>query len=627
MATAKGEVKDFAKEGKSGFNDFAAASQAASGKVMGAIKKATLAIAAAGTALLAIGQQGKEFSQSQAQIKTAFEANGASAEVAKKTYNELYRVLGDNGKATEAALHLGKLTNSEKDLAEWTKITKGVYATFGDSLPIEGLTEAVNHSAKLGEVQGQLADALEWSGISVDDFNDQLFWCNDESEREKLIRDTLNGIYSEAAENYEENNAAVLEQNEAQASLNETLASLYESLTPVMNSLLSLAAEILEPLIPVIEQIIEKIGPGLSAAFEWLGDAIGTVIDWITENWSWIENVLIILGSIAAAIVLVNTALSIYNGVMAIVAVVTNAAIAPYLLVIAAVAAVIAIVILCIKYWDEIVAALKIAWDKICEIWSVVAGWFSDNVIKPIKNFFADLWSGIKNAASNAWNGIKDVWNIVANWFNSTIIQPVKNFFSGMWDGLKNGASKAWEGVKSVFSKVGTFFKDTFSNAWQKVKDVFSAGGKIFDGIKDGIVNGFKTVVNAIIRGINKVVALPFNGLNSVLDKISSVEIAGLRPFSFISWRATVPEIPQLATGGITNGATLAMIGERGKEAVLPLENNTEWMDLLASRIVALTGDGTPIYLTVDGKVFAQTVLKTVNANTKQTGKLGLVLA
>ena len=259
MATAKGEVEDFAKQGKSGFDDFAKASQAASGKVTGALKKATIAIAAAGAALLAIGQQGKEFSQSQAQIKTAFEANGASAEVAKKTYNELYRVLGDNGKATEAALHLGKLTNSEKELAEWTKITKGVYATFGDSLPIESLTEAVNHSAKLGEVQGTLADALEWSGISVDEFNDQLFWCNDESEREKLIRDTLNGIYSEAAENYEENNAAVLAQNEAQAKLNENLAALYEALTPVMAALIGLASDVITPLLPIIEKLIEKV--------------------------------------------------------------------------------------------------------------------------------------------------------------------------------------------------------------------------------------------------------------------------------------------------------------------------------------------------------------------------------
>lgn len=586
MQSAKNEVNNFSKDGKKGFEGFAAASTKASGKVISVIGKATKVIAAAGIALLGVSQVGKEFSQSQAQIKTAFEANGASAEVAKKTYNELYRVLGDNGKATEAALHLGKLTNSEKELAEWTKISTGIYATFGDSLPIESLTEAVNHSAKLGEVQGTLADALEWSGISVDEFNDQLFWCNTESEREKLIRDTLNGIYSESAEEYEKNNAAVLAQNDAQARLNENLAKLYDIMSPVMASLMELLVNILTPLMPVLDAIIEKVGPVLSAAFEWLGEAIGTVINWIKDNWSWIENVLIILGSIVAAILLIEGAIAAYNAILAIHAAVVAIATSPYTLVVLAIAAVIAIVILCIKYWDEIVAALGKAWNKIKEIWSIVAGWF-----------------------------------------NEKVIQPVKNFFVGMWNGLKNGAKSAWEGIKSVFSAVGNFFADIFSKAWKKVKDVFSTGGEIFTNIKDGIIKGFKVVVNAIIRGINAVVGAPFKGLNAVLDKISGISIAGIEPFSWLTWRATVPEIPQLATGGITNGATLAMIGERGKEAVLPLENNTEWMDLLAQRITALMGDGTPIYLTVDGKVFAQTVLKTVNANTKQTGKLGLVLA
>ena len=586
MQSAKKEVNNFSKDGKKGFDDFAKASSNASSKVINVIGKATKVIAAAGVALLGVSQVGKEFSQSQAQIKTAFEANGASAEVAKKTYNDLYRVLGDNGKATEAALHLGKLTNSEKELAEWTKISTGVYATFGDSLPIESLTEAVNHSAKLGEVQGTLADALEWSGINVDEFNDQLFWCNTESEREKLIRDTLNGIYAESAEEYEKNNAAVIAQNDAQARLNENLAKLYEVMAPVMASLMELLVNILTPLMPVLNAIIEKVGPLLATAFEWLGEAIGKVINWIKDNWSWIENVLIILGSVVAAILLIEGAIAAYNAILVIHAAVVAIATSPYTLVVLAIAAVIAAVILCIKYWDEIVVALKKAWDKIKEIWGIVAGWFNDKVIK-----------------------------------------PVKKFFSGMWDGLKNGAKNAWEGVKSVFSKVGSFFSDTFSKAWQKVKNVFSAGGQVFAGIKDGIINGFKVVVNAIIRGINSVVGAPFKGLNSVLDKISGVSIAGVKPFSFITWRASIPEIPQLATGGITNGSTLAMIGERGREAVLPLENNTEWMDMLAQRITALMGDGTPIYLTVDGKVFGQTVIRTVNANTKQTGKLGLVLS
>ena len=109
-------------------------------------------------------------------------------------------------------------------------------------------------------------------------------------------------------------------------------------------------------------------------------------------------------------------------------------------------------------------------------------------------------------------------------------------------------------------------------------------GGQIFDGIKDGIVNAFKTVVNAIITGINKVVAVPFNAINSALNGIRSIDILGLKPFEWIR-TISVPQIPLLATGGITTGSTLAMIGEAGREAVLPLERNTGWMDTLADKI------------------------------------------
>lgn len=177
-------------------------------------------------------------------------------------------------------------------------------------------------------------------------------------------------------------------------------------------------------------------------------------------------------------------------------------------------------------------------------------------------------WDDVKEAASNCWNKIKEVWNVVADWFNNTIIQPVKNFFSGMWDGLKNGASNAWDGIKSVFSSVSTFFKNTFTNAWTAVKNVFSTGGKIFDGIKDGIVSAFKTIVNGIITGINKVVSIPFNGINTVLKKIKNINIAGAKPFSGIVNTISVPQIPKLAQGGWVgpNDPQLAIIGDNTRE-------------------------------------------------------------
>ena len=86
------------------------------------------------------------------------------------------------------------------------------------------------------------------------------------------------------------------------------------------------------------------------------------------------------------------------------------------------------------------------------------------------------------------------------------VIKPIIDYFGKLWNDLKEKAADAWEGVKAAFKPVTDWFHDVFSSAWQKVKDVFSAGGKVFDGIKEGIENTFKTVVNVLIGGINKII-------------------------------------------------------------------------------------------------------------------------
>lgn len=309
------------------------------------------------------------------------------------------------------------------------------------------------------------------------------------------------------------------------------------------------------------------------------------------------------------------------------------------------------------RVWNGIKEGAKSAVDAIVGFFSNIGQWFYTNVIEPVGNFFTDLWQSIKETAkavadwfvqawtdikdffvniwnsikekaSNTWDGIKNVFSVVGNWFHDKVISPVANFFSGMWDKLKNGAKNAWAGIKSVFSTVANFFGDIFSKAWKKVKDIFSTGGKIFDGIKDGIVKAFKTIVNAIITGINKVVAIPFNGINWALNKIKSVSILGLKPFDWIS-TISVPQIPRLAKGGITNGATLAEIGEAGREMVLPLESNTQWMDLLADKINQRQGRSIPtkLILQVNGRTFGETAIENINEITKQTGTLPLVFA
>ena len=234
-----------------------------------------------------------------------------------------------------------------------------------------------------------------------------------------------------------------------------------------------------------------------------------------------------------------------------------------------------------------IIGLIQGTWEIIKAVFSIVAEWFNTYVITPIANFFASMWSGISSLASSAWTGIKNVWSAVSGWFNSYIITPVGNFFSSMWDKLKSGASGAWNGIKSVFSSVTTWFRDKFTEAWSAVKGIFSTGGKIFDGITEGIASTFKTVVNAIITGINKVVSVPFNTINGVLNKIRDISILGLEPFSGL-WKKnplSVPQIPLLYRGGILKKGQVGLLEGNGSEAVVPLEKETAWISRIAQKM------------------------------------------
>lgn len=170
--------------------------------------------------------------------------------------------------------------------------------------------------------------------------------------------------------------------------------------------------------------------------------------------------------------------------------------------------------------------------------------------------------------------------------------ETVKAIFKAGFDNLKDRAFDAWEGIKTVFSKVADFFGDTFSGAWERVKAVFSTGGKIFDGIKEGIVSAFTATVNAIIRGINKVVTVPFESINDILDKIQGIEVLGISPFEGLVSRINIPQIPELAYGGILKRGQLGLLEGKNDEAVIPLQNNIEGMRRIAGMLAEEMGGG-----------------------------------
>ena len=266
------------------------------------------------------------------------------------------------------------------------------------------------------------------------------------------------------------------------------------------------------------------------------------------------------------------------------------------------------------SYIDVVVGLAKGCWNIIKAVFAVVSEWFNKNVITPVANFFKAMWDKISSAAKTAWDGIKAVFTVVSTWFKSKVIDPVANFFSGMWDKLKTGASAAWDGITSVFGSVADWFREKFSAAWQAVKDIFSTGGQIFDGIKDGIVSAFTTVVNAIIRGINKVISFPFNAINEMLNKISDISILDMKPFAGL-WGhnpLAIPQIPELAKGGVLKRGQVGFLEGDGAEAVVPLEKNTGWIKRVAAEMSqqlngGSAGNSSSTNSTVNNYTFNQT--------------------
>ena len=278
--------------------------------------------------------------------------------------------------------------------------------------------------------------------------------------------------------------------------------------------------------------LYENIKNGLSAAWTWIVELLSTVGQWIYDNviipimnffqplFSWFSQLFTSIKDSIASII--NVIVGLFRGCVLLIQI----------------------------------------------IWGVVASWFNENVIIPIMNFFTPIVEFFRNLFvqtvtvvkntfvvvvewfKNRWNDIKKIFSVVNTWFGDKfsqavsnikkIFSPVGSFFSGIWSNIKN-----------AFGKVTSWFKNTFSEAWTAVKNVFSTGGKIFDGIKEGISSTFKTVVNGIIGGINKVISIPFNSINNLLNQIRNVSVAGISPFkSFIKHNAlSIPQIPKLKVG------------------------------------------------------------------------------
>ena len=266
------------------------------------------------------------------------------------------------------------------------------------------------------------------------------------------------------------------------------------------------------------------------------------------------------------------------------------------------------------------------------------------------------IWSIIEPMADAAWNTFKGLILAIYEVFKlllkillevgKALVKVVKDpkqawddfksYVGSFFDNMKNKAGSAVSGIKEAFKGIPEWFRTTFTKAWTNVKNVFSKGGKVFTGIKDGILSGLKSVINALIRGINRVVAIPFNGLNAALNKLKNIKILGRKPFSKLIGNISVPQIPMLAKGGVITSPTIAMMGEyagakTNPEIVTPQSilketissSNDDLINALLSataRIIKAINDSN-VTLEGDAKGMFKVIKKEADNYTYRTGK------
>lgn len=490
-------------------------------------------------ALSSVAESTREYRTEMGKLDTAFTTNKFSAADAKQTYSDLYAVVGDSGQATEAANHLSLLCNSTKDLQSWTEICTGVYGQFGDSLPIEGLTEAANETAKVGQVTGPLADALNWMGVSEDAFNEKLAKCSSEQERQQLITSTLTSLYSDASAQYKETNGDVMESNRAHQQLSDTMAQIGAVAEPVLNSIIGLGGKLLEQLSPLIESVAEKLAPVLINICEEVAPIIVSMLEQIMPL---IEELLPFIAQLMEQ--LAPIIVQLVEALLPVLVQVIKQLLPPFMEILNALMPLLDTIFQLIQPFIDLILQLiepfaalistaiaplivKLAellnnlLQPLIPVFNEIAGILSET-LQPVFEALAPVFDLLTDALSPLFELLSMLLNAILPAL-TPVIEILADVFSNVLGLAIKGISGAIESLTGIFNGLIDFIDGVFSGNWDKAWN--------------GILEIFKNVLNLIPNAVEFIINGAIGMINGLFDGINwAIEWAGLE----------IPHIPEV---------------------------------------------------------------------------------
>lgn len=474
-----------------------------------------------------LAEETKEYQKIMGSLEVSSEKAGYSAEETADTYRQLYGVLGDDQTAATTTANLQALGFAQEDLKDLTNAAIGAWATYGDSIPIDGLAESINETIQAGQVTGNFADVLNWAGTSEDDFNAKLENAADSTERANIVMEELarQGLV-EAGEAWQKNNESLVESNQAAADFQDTMAEMSERLSPVLTAVQNGINQLLGSLLDMTEGIdFSAVGDSIEAGFSFV---IDTILPKLRDGFQWIlDN----REALVTALIAIGTAVSTYMAGQQVYAFATTtlpkiisgfstffttlsggggvfaaltAAINPVTLAIAGIAAAVGVV----------VGAFATLWNTSEEFrTNIIAIW------NQLVTTFQTFTQGIVDRLNELGFNFENIGQVIqAAW------QALCDFLAPVFEGAFQAVATIFDTITGAILGVLDFFIGVFTGDWEQALN----GIKEFWGsIWDGICGIFETIIDTLM-GIGEVILNWFgttweDALNSVKDFFTNI--------------------------------------------------------------------------------------------------------